>query len=540
MRNLYEIPRESKLMQIFHGTIIACDPKDHVYQYLVEDKGKILYVGNELPAEYAACETRIELGDQALLPAFGDGHIHFSNWSIVAYAYFDVRDARNFEDIREIIQTSIKSNPKAKIYVGFGISRHSVEEKRLITRTELDTIHSEKPLVIVGYDGHTLFANSAMMEKFPDKVKKARGFHEDLGHLFNEAYYAGLDYATSFISPIALIKGIINGYDLVSKKGIGMIHSVESIGFPADLDVTLALMIGRAQSHKNSIQTRLFFQTMDLKKVKKKKLPRIGGCFATALDGCFGACDAALVKPYSNDPENKGILMYSDEDVIKFTTESNRAGLQIQMHAIGSAAVKQGIRALEAALKDFPREDHRHTLIHTCLIDKEDIAKCAELGIGITLQPSFLVSPLEPTSYLKEILGDRVDGSSPLRSIIDAGVHMSGGSDGPVTHPDPIEGIYGACNHPYDPKQSVTIAEALKMYTYEIAWTSFDEKERGSLEVGKIADLVVLNQNPLALQPKDLRNLKVERLILNGKPYKSGMGIGNMLWHAIRGRKKLI
>ncbi|TFH30989.1 MAG: metal-dependent hydrolase with the TIM-barrel fold protein [Promethearchaeota archaeon] len=528
------------LMQIFHGKIITCDPKDHVYQYLVEDHGKILHVGNELPSEYAKCENRIELGEQALLPAFGDGHIHFSNWSIVAFAYFDVREAKNFEDIRAIIQNSVKTHLKAKIYVGFGISRHSVEEKRLITRTELDAIHFEKPLVIVGYDGHTLFANSAMMEKFPEKVKNARGYHADEGHLFNEAYYAGLDFATSFISPITLIKGIINGYDLVAKKGIGMIHSVESIGFPADLDVTLALLIGRAQSHKNDIQTRLYFQTMDLNKVKKRKLPRIGGCFATALDGCFGACDAALVKPYSNDPENTGILFYSDEDVNKFTTESNRAGLQIQMHAIGSAAVKQGIRALEAALLDFHRDNHRHTLIHTCLIDKEDLAKCAKLGIGITLQPGFLVSPLEPTSYLHEILGDRANISSPMRSIIDAGVHMSGGSDGPVTHPDPIEGIYGACNHPYDPSQSVTIAEALKMYTYEIAWTSFDEKERGSLEAGKIADLVILNQNPLALQPKELRELHVECLFLNGHPYKSGMGIGSMLWHAIRGRKKLI
>ncbi|MHA1675248.1 MAG: amidohydrolase, partial [Promethearchaeota archaeon] len=539
-RNLFVISRESKLMQIFHGKIITCDSENHVYQFLVEENGKILYVGDELPTEYASCETKIELGVQVLLPAFGDGHIHFSNWAVVASAYFDVRDAKNFEDMREIIQSSLKSFPKAKLYVGFGISRHSVEEKRLITRSELDAIHSEKPLVIIGYDGHTLFANSAMMEKFPDKVKKARGYNEELGHLFNESYYEGLDFATSFISPITMIRSIINGYDLAAKKGIGMIHSVESIGFPADLDVTLALMIGRAQSHKNNIQTRLYFQTMDLKKVKKKKLPRIGGCFSTALDGCFGACDAALVKPYSNDPENKGILFYSDEEVIKFTKESNRAELQIQMHVIGSAAVKQGIMALEAALKDFPREDHRHTIIHACLLDKEDIAKCTELGIGITLQPGFLVSPLEPASYLHEILGDRVDSSSPLRSIIDAGVHMSGGSDGPVTHPDPIEGIYGACNHPYDPKQSVTIAEALKMYTYEIAWTSFDEKERGSLEVGKIADLVILNQNPLALQPKDLRKLKVERLLLKGVPYKSGMGIGSMLWHAIRGRKKFI
>lgn len=222
---------------------------------------------------------------------------------------------------------------------------------------------------------------------------------------------------------------------------------------------------------------------------------------------------------------------------MRFTKEANRAGLQIAMHVIGDAAIKQAIRALEAALKDYPREDHRHTLIHACLISPEDIQKCKELGIGITLQPGFLVSPLEPESYLNQILGDRVKSSSPLRMIKDAGVHLSGGSDGPVTHPDPIEGIYGACNHPYDSSQSLTIQEALKMYTSEIAYTSFEEKERGSLEVGKIADIVILNKNPLKLEPKQLRELQVEQLILAGNPYREGMGIGSMLWHAIRGRK---
>ncbi|MBW1822802.1 MAG: amidohydrolase family protein [Deltaproteobacteria bacterium] len=123
--------------------------------------------------------------------------------------------------------------------------------------------------------------------------------------------------------------------------------------------------------------------------------------------------------------------------------------------------------------------------------------KCAKLGIGITLQPGFLISPLEPAEYLEEILGSRIKTGSPLRNIIDSGIHLSSGSDAPVTHPDPIEAIYGACNHPYDAKQSVSIQEALKMVTYEVAWTSFDEHGRGSLEQGKIADMVVLNQNPL-------------------------------------------
>ena len=166
--------------------------------------------------------------------------------------------------------------------------------------------------------------------------------------------------------------------------------------------------------------------------------------------------------------------------------------------------------------------------------------KIADLGIGITVQPGFLISPLEPIEYLEEILGPRVKGSSPLKSILDAGIHLSGGSDAPVAHPDPIEGIYGACNHPYDPDQSVSIVDALKMFTYEVAWTSFDEKERGSLEEGKIADMVILNKDPLQLDPKDLLSLKVEKLFLGGEEYQSGMGLMGMLWNSFAGRKQKI
>ncbi|MFQ5486738.1 MAG: amidohydrolase family protein, partial [Desulfobacterales bacterium] len=152
----------------------------------------------------------------------------------------------------------------------------------------------------------------------------------------------------------------------------------------------------------------------------------------------------------------------------------------------------------------------------------------------------FLISPIEPVAYLNEILGPRVSGSSPLKTILNAGIRLSGGSDAPVTHPDPIEGIYGACNHPYDPDQSVSIIDALKMFTYNVAWTTFDEKERGSLEKGKIADMVILNQDPLTLDPVDLRSLKVEKLFLAGKEYKSGMNLLGMLWNSFTGRQEKI
>ena len=513
-------------MQIFHGTIITCDKDNNVFSYLVEDKGKIVHVGNNLPEIYANSK-QVELGEKALIPSFGDGHIHFSNWALIAASFFDIRSARNCSETGELIKEFIAKNKKSKLVLCFGASRHSVEEKRLITRQELDEFCPDKPLIIFCYDGHSCIINSYLLNKLPENIHQLRGFNKDTGQLFNEAFYAATDFATAMVPPLTLIKSIIKGYDLLAEKGVGMIHPVEGIGFPMDMDVTLVSLIAKAANRINRFQTRLFFQTMDVKKVLKRKLPRIGGCFTTALDGCFGTCDAALIDPYSNDPNNKGVLFYKDEEVIKFAKEANMAGLQIEIHAIGDAASRQAVMAIEEALKDFPREDHRHTIIHACLISPEDLKKCARLGIGITLQPGFLISPLEPVEYLEEILGSRIKTGSPLRNIIDSGIHLSSGSDAPVTNPDPIESIYGACNHPYDDKQSVSIQQALKMATYEVAWTSFDEHERGSLEQGKIADMVVLNQNPLKMDPKDLLKLKADQLYLSGKTYKPEMSFFN-------------
>ncbi len=527
-------------MRIYHGKILSLDSENHVYNYLVEDRGRIAYVGDELRLQYRACTDVLELGRRVLLPAFGDGHIHFSNWALIAVAFFDVRAARTIGGIQDIVRQQAARRRKARAIVAFGVSRHSVSEKRLITRDELDRAWPHTPLIIVCYDGHSAVCNSKMMDRFPAAVRGLSGFDARNGHLFHEAYLAGMDHATSLVSPLDLVRSIAGGFDRLAARGVGMMHAVEGVGFPRDLDVTLAAMAARARARKNGFQTRLFFQTMDVGKVLRRKLPRVGGCFATAVDGCFGACDAALHQPYRHEPHNRGIFFQTEAELVDFAKKANRAGLQIAMHAIGDAAVSRAVRAIAAALADFSRSDHRHTVIHASLITPRDLEKIAELGIAVTLQPGFLVSPQEPVAYLAHILGDRIRKGSPLRTMLDMGIHVSGGSDAPVIDPDPIEGLYGACNHPYDPGQSVSIFEALRMFTWEVARGSFDEKERGSLEKGKIADMVLLDRDPFSLAPAQLRSLEVETLFLAGKRYRPGMGTGELLRYAWTGRKERI
>ncbi|MCG8637245.1 MAG: amidohydrolase [Desulfobacterales bacterium] len=515
-------------MTVYQGPVITCDKNNTICSCLVEDRGKVVFTGNELPGIYAN-HPKVDLGNRALIPAFGDSHLHFSSYALFS-STLDVRAARDFSHLSELISAYVNST-RPKVVLGFGISAHSVQEGRMVTRTELDKME-KRPVMLVKYDGHASVINTAMQNLLPPKIKKLRGYNSDTGHLFQEAFFKATDHISARVPVVSLVRHMLSAVDRMAGKGIALAHPVEGVGFLLDLDVDIVRFLARGLS--DPVQFRIFFQTLEVRKVLKRKLPRIGGCFATALDGCFGSCDAALTAPYAHEPDNTGILFYPDSQVDEFVRTAHDKGLQVQLHAIGDAGVDQAVRAFDRAQKNNPRKDHRHSIIHASLMSRTAMELCAEHGIGIACQPSLLHLDLEPYSYLKTILGDRADRISPLRTLLDMGVHVSGGSDAPVTLPDPAFGMWCACNH-YRADQSVTAAEALKMYTYETAWAGFDDSERGSLEPGKTADMVILDQNPLEMDTKELFRLKTEQLILKGKPYHGNQGLGSLVWKGIFG-----
>lgn len=503
-------------MKCYVGNIVTVNKKDKVFKYLVEDNGKIIYVGNELKDEYKDAE-KVELGDKALIPTFCDSHQHFASFSIFN-AGLNVMDCKSNKEMMEMIKDFV-SKSKSKTILAFGASPYSVEEHVLLSRSQLDEVCPDKPMMVVKYDGHACIINTKLLNKLDKKLSKLRGYHPDTGEMNQEAFFVVSDYITNSVSIIELLKNMQKAIDFQAKRGIGMIHTVSGVGFPMNLDITFEKIFGK--SIQNGVQLRVFPQSMNTKVATNRRIPRIGGCFECALDGCFGSQDAKLNEPYVNDKNNTGVLYYDDEKVIEFCKKANRLGLQIEMHAIGDAAFDQATRCLKAALDDFPREDHRHGIIHDCLPTKEGIEICAKYHIAMPVQSAFIRWKQEPDEYLEEILGkERADRLNPLRSFIDNGIVLSAGSDGPCTTPDPIDWMFKACNHS-NPKESITIKEALRMCTYNGYWTTFDEKERGSLEEGKIADMVILNKNPYSLKPEEIPTLKVEETILGGKPYEN-------------------
>ncbi|MGV8147217.1 MAG: amidohydrolase [Alkaliphilus sp.] len=509
-------------MKIYSGQILSCNEKMKTYKYLVEKKGLIDFVGDVLPKEYRHYEV-INLDGRALMPAFVDSHIHLSSYALFATT-LDIREIKDFKDL-ELILVGYEKEHKPKMMLAFGISDRSVKEKILITKDILDAMPISTPVLLVKSDGHTCVVNSLMLDMIPEKIRGLRGFNSDTGQLFQEGFAKTIDFATSKISLPQLIKSLLKGVDKLADYGIGTVHAVEGIGFFMDLDVTMIKLLAKGLG--NPFNIRIFFQTMKAKKAKKKGFPRVGGCFATALDGSFGSKDAAISVPYRGT-DNLGILFYKDQEVIDFVEEAHNMNLQISIHAIGDVAFEQALAAYEQAIKNHPRDDHRHTIIHACLVDKEQLERAGRIGLHLSVQPGFIDWDLEPYDYMEEILGERVERLNGLKSMIKAGVTVSAGSDAPVTVPNPVEGIHCACNH-YNSEEALSIEEALRMYTYYGAYATFDEVVRGTLEEGKYADMIILNKNPLLVDVEDLRKLKVEKLFLKGRAYKKNQSVWELI-----------
>ena len=498
-------------MQVFHGNIITCDRDNTVARYLVEKEGRIAYVGDELPERFSQIPV-IELNNGAVLPVFVDSYIHYSAYSVLRQFYQGQGVESNARLIEQLRRTAASS--RDNIVLGFGASEYSVSEGHLISREQLDAVSPDRPVCVFKYDCHSCVVNAAFIELIRARAAGLRGFNEETGELTQEAFEIATEQVIKTFNTRRVIGSMMDTTEQLARRGIGLINSTSGVGFVRDYDFDMEKSVARGLD--NGMQMRVSYQTNDLGKLSKKELTRV---VYRNLDGSFLNRDALLYEPYEAESQS-GISYASDEEVFKFCREANRAGYQIALHAAGDQAFDQAVNALAAALEDFPRYDHRHMIIQAALPTANGLELCARYNIMLCIQPRLATFPTNTPQYLYETLGhDRAMHINPLRTCLDAGVRVCFHSDGPVSEPDPVQWLYDACNN-RNGAENISVFEALRMATYYGACSCFDEKERGTLEIGKACDLVIMDASPYEVPIYKLDTLKITDTYLNGKPYE--------------------
>jgi predicted amidohydrolase YtcJ len=236
-------------------------------------------------------------------------------------------------------------------------------------------------------------------------------------------------------------------------------------------------------------------------------------------DGALSAGTAAILEPYLDDPTSKGLLIWSDEEITEAAKTFDKAGLQLHIHAIGDAAVRQALDAIEAVIASNPSWDRRPVITHAQLVDPVDLPRFEALGVIANFQPLWTyLDPMNKELILPRIGENRNNQQYQLRKLIDSGARLSFGSDWPVTDFTPLAAL-AVPVHRQSPdqqppegwsiEQAISIEESMHFYTAAVAHQLFREADYGTLEVGKIADFIVLDRNPIQTRPHDVRDIKV-------------------------------
>jgi hypothetical protein len=234
-------------------------------------------------------------------------------------------------------------------------------------------------------------------------------------------------------------------------------------------------------------------------------------------DGAIETHTAALFEPYTDEPSTKGMLYYSQESINDIVFKVHKAELQLAIHCESDASIDQVLDAYETALSKQPRKDHRHRIEHYELSTDQQNRRVAELGVYLSMQPAFIYLWGGKEGKYREYLGnERMKRTHSYCDLLKLGIVIAGGSDSPVTRWDPILGVHSLVNHP-NPDQRVSVEDALRIFTINGARIAFEENKKGSIEIGKFADLVVLSGDPYACKPDKIKELSVIMTLVSGK-----------------------
>jgi predicted amidohydrolase YtcJ len=478
---------------------------DNIYNSMQIEKDKI--VGLSKKSRENSNHKNINLRGKYILPGFIDTHTHSFEGGLYSLGA-DLSPAKSIKDVLEIIYTS---KPVGGMIFAFKFDENQIKEKRFPKINELDKVFPNLPVLLRRVDGHSCVINSYaknIIGKLYPKINLnfsifTKEENDFIAHFFHQN-----------LNEEGLIEAYKNTVDIGIQNGLTSIHTMVGDANQNPLHYEWI----RDNLNKFDLEFILYPQILNIKTALDLGSRRIGGCILA--DGSFGSHTAGLKMPYSDQDTHNGELYQSDEFWINFVKKAHNNNLQVGVHAIGDAAIEQILRAYEIAQNENPK-DLRHQIIHCELISDKQIERMAKANISAVMQPMFDRLWGGENGLYHRVLGmNRTLRTTRLKSINDAKILLSGGSDFYITELNPIKGIDAAENI-HNINESLQRKDAIKIFTSNAAKVSHDETRIGSLKLGLQADFLILENNPFKI-PKftDLRICSVykkgKKILENG------------------------
>lgn len=525
----------SQKICFYNGKIYTVDARSSVVEAVVVENGRIIFVGSTPEARAAWSDSRtkmVNLEGKLMLPGFIDNHTHFADGGMYLLG-IDLRNAKSTTEFKEIIKKYVETHRGEWIKSG-NWDHESWEVKELPTKEMIDDFSKDTPIFIDRFDGHMGLANSKALAlagitkdtKSPDggEIVKDPKTGEPTG-ILKDAAMPLIYSIIPQLTPEQKLKCVQRALQEARENGITSVHDIT---FKPDLLAFQAL-------EKEDKLTCRFYTRLPIDSYQNlvgagiqagfgSNKIKLGSLKAYA-DGSLGSSTALMFKPYDQNPNTKGLAsdIVINGKLNTWAMDADKNHLQLSIHAIGDSANYLMLKLFEEITKTNPKWDRRFRIEHAQHVRLEDIPLFAKLGVIASVQPYHCI---DDGVWAAKRIGNRVDYTHPYKSFLDAGIKLCMGSDWSVAPLNAILGIYAAVTRQtvdggnpmgWIPKQKISIADAIKGYTINNAYAAFEEKEKGSIEPGKLADMVVLSDDILTIKPEKIQNVKVLMTIFDGK-----------------------
>lgn len=489
-------------------------------------------------AKLPPADKTINLQGRFAMPGINDAHIHFLSGAM-RLSEVDLNDATSLPQIQRLVKEFAKQNAQAPWVLGFGWTYSAIPGGKLPTRAELDAIIKDRPVFLSAYDGHTAWVNSKALELAGVTAEtKFDGFGEIVRDAAGQPTGVLKEGAQSLVrSKIPTptreqrLAGARKMLAWAAQLGITSIQNAH--GSEADLSIFEELLkSGELTTHTSvamSVGPRVTAERIaEIAALAKKysgPMLRVNGIKIMA-DGVIESHTAAMLAPYSDNPKTSGDPAWSQGDLNRVVTLADKAGLQVYIHAIGDRAVRMALDAYANARRANGTRETRHRIEHIETVSPGDIPRFAALGVMASMMPIH-ADPGAGQVWARAVGPEREKHAFAWRSLEQAGAKLVFSSDWTAAISiDPMRGLHTAINRQtkegtppggWIPEQRIPVESVLRAYTQAGAYSSFEEKTKGTLAPGMCADLIVLSGDPFKTPPEKLHTLKVEATVFEGR-----------------------